>query len=449
MVKLLPPLFLLLLTGCTSSGVVKNVAKLDVPGSEQPYAFASVTSRSSGGGVGLILAFSGGGTRAAALAYGVMQELRDSVVFVDGRERRLLDEIDIISSVSGGSFTSAYYGLYGEGLFEDFEDVFLKRDVQHQLTMTVLNPLHWFGSTGRTERAVGIYQKEIFHDKTFADMQARGGPAIIINASDLEYGVRFSFVQDYFDLLCSDINSFPVARAVTASSAVPILFNPVAVENFPGCEREQARFHRLVDKHEDDLDPVLREVVRGVKTYESKDRRQYVHFVDGGITDNLGLRAVYEMIEVTGGARSFMQRYNRKPPSRLIVISVDASTDPVLEMGQSLKKPSLEESIGAMSSVQLHLYNAATLDLMGRALKRWSQELSTPQQTVDPYFINIGFNDIQQQEALDYFNSVPTSFVLTDEQVDRLIVAGRELLRNNAEFQRLMDGLQRDSVAVP
>jgi len=171
--------------------------------------------------------------------------------------------------------------------------------------------------------------------------------------------------------------------------------------------------------------------------------------VDGGITDNLGLRAVYEMIEVTGGARSFMQRYNRKPPSRLIVISVDASTDPVLEMGQSLKKPSLEESIGAMSSVQLHLYNAATLDLMGRALKRWSQELSTPQQTVDPYFINIGFNDIQQQEALDYFNSVPTSFVLTDEQVDRLIVAGRELLRNNAEFQRLMDGLQRDSVAVP
>ena len=39
-------------------------------------------------------------------------------------------KIDVIGSVSGGSFTSAYYGLYGEGTFDDFEGRFLKRDVQ-------------------------------------------------------------------------------------------------------------------------------------------------------------------------------------------------------------------------------------------------------------------------------------------------------------------------------
>jgi NTE family protein len=78
----------------------------------------------------LLVSFSGGGTRASALAYGVLQELRDTQVSVAGKRERLLDEIDVITSVSGGSFTSAYYGLYGDRIFEDFEERFLRRNVQ-------------------------------------------------------------------------------------------------------------------------------------------------------------------------------------------------------------------------------------------------------------------------------------------------------------------------------
>src|SRR5512139_2845908 len=60
----------------------------------------------------LMLSFSGGGTRAAAFSYGVLETLRDTVVAVRGQEKRLLDEVDWISGVSGGSFTAAYYGLF-------------------------------------------------------------------------------------------------------------------------------------------------------------------------------------------------------------------------------------------------------------------------------------------------------------------------------------------------
>jgi NTE family protein len=61
----------------------------------------------------LCLALSGGGTRAAALAYGVMRRLDEVTITWKGKERRLLDELDCISSVSGGSFTAAYYALFG------------------------------------------------------------------------------------------------------------------------------------------------------------------------------------------------------------------------------------------------------------------------------------------------------------------------------------------------
>ena len=62
------------------------------------------------------------------------------------------------------------------------------------------------------------------------------------------YGVRFSFVQEYFNLLCSDLSSFPVARAVTASSAVPVLFNPVVVENYRACKETKPEWLAEVEK---------------------------------------------------------------------------------------------------------------------------------------------------------------------------------------------------------
>ena len=98
---------LLLLSGCASYGVIDNT-ELTAESSAQPYSIKEIYGRGGSGDIGLTLAFSGGGTRAAALAYGVLEELRDTTVMIDGQPRRLLDEIDTISSVSGGSFSSAY-----------------------------------------------------------------------------------------------------------------------------------------------------------------------------------------------------------------------------------------------------------------------------------------------------------------------------------------------------
>lgn len=434
-------LALLVVSGCASYGVVDNRPQ-KVADTHQGYSIRSGGGSGWGSGdVALLLAFSGGGTRAAALAYGVLEELRDTTVVIDGKPRRLLDETDIISSVSGGSFTSAYYGLYGDRIFEDYEDAFLRRNVQGRLIRGLLNPLEWFSRAGRTEMAIKLYEEHVFHGATFEDMKREGSPLVLINASDLGYGVRFSFVQEYFNLLCSDISDYPVARAVTASSAVPVLFEPVVVENYQACKKEKPAWLLAAEKRATG-DPEMTLAVDGLNSYFKKDRRQYAHFVDGGITDNLGLRAIYEIIEISGGARVFVEKkLERKPPRRLVVISVNASTDPEPQMDVSNKQPSLKETIGAMSDVQLHRYNVATLELMRKSVKRWAKDLSTPGRPATPYFIQVGFRDVQEPEQLRFFNQVPTSFSLSDEQVDKLIAAGRELLRNNPDFRRFLAGL--------
>jgi NTE family protein len=187
--------------------------------------------------------------------------------------------------------------------------------------------------------------------------------------------------------------------------------------------------------------PQLAHVVEGLGSYALKDQRRYIHLVDGGITDNLGLLAIYEMIEVAGGAKRFLDSLGGVPAPRFIVLSVNASTTPQYDIELTNRVPSLEDTINLVTDVQVHRTNAATLELMQNSIRRWSAEVATPETPVEPYFVEIDFNGIPQPERRQYFNQIPTSLSLNDEQVDHLIAAGRELLLNHPDFRRFIHDL--------
>ncbi len=113
----------------------------------------------------------------------------------------MLDEIDSISSVSGGSFTAVYYGE----IFETYEQDFLGQSIQSMLLKRMLRPAHWFKALfsgfDRTEMAIDLYDRLVFKGATFADIPLDQRPYIEINATDLAAGQRFPFTQERFDLL--------------------------------------------------------------------------------------------------------------------------------------------------------------------------------------------------------------------------------------------------------
>jgi len=186
------------------------------------YRLASLASNDTSSDMLVVVAFSGGGTRSAALSLGVLKGLRDTAVHSGGRDRRLLDEIDIISSVSGGSMIAAYYGLHREGVFTDFETDFLRRDINAEVYGIYLLPWNWRWLVdplyGTNDAMQAIYDRHMYHGATFADLQQRGRPLLLIQASDISFGTVFTFTQDQFDVLCSDLSRMPVARAVAASA---------------------------------------------------------------------------------------------------------------------------------------------------------------------------------------------------------------------------------------
>ena len=439
-VLVLLALLALLPTGCATWRA--TTLPLDQIDLDRGYRPRTILDSRKLGNVALVVTFSGGGTRAAALAYGVLEELRDTQIEVDGKLTRLLDEIDVISSVSGGSFTSAYYGLHGDRLFEDFEERFLKRNIERGLLLRIFTPRNLFRLMfpffDRSSLAIDYYDDKIFDGARFSDLEAAGGPLIQINSTDLSAGSQFTFIQPQFDLLCSDLSTLNIARAVTASSAVPVVFPAITFANRAGsCDYQKPEWmvEGLAGRLED---PRRFQIASEAAAYLDREETPYIHLVDGGIADNLGVRGPLNNVISRGGIIQLFEQLGADRPRHLAFIVVDASTKPDRSFVSLPGAPSLAALLGSVTDTQIHRYNFETLALLDESMKRFAIDLSTESQPLNPHMILVAEYEIHDPDEREFFGEVPTSLGLDEETVDRLIQIGRRLLRQSAEFQALV-----------
>lgn len=209
----------------------------------------SITINGASKRIGLTL--SGGGFRAAAFHLGVLRELR---------ARKLLDKIDLISCVSGGSIAGAFLALHWhDPLALDKLDRYLatRSIAVGSVIGGTLDPFHT-----RLDKLAETYERDLFHGKKLGDLAE--GPRIYLNSTNLATGNMFSFIAgargksemgDY-ELGFVEAPHFPIARAVAASSAFPPVFPPLRLDE---------------------------------KVYKHAAQCDYVTLSDGGVYDNLGI----------------------------------------------------------------------------------------------------------------------------------------------------------------
>src|SRR5262249_29387652 len=193
----------------------------------------------------ILMTFSGGGSRAAALAEAVLGELAaTSYPAADGRHV-LTEDVKLISSVSGGSVTAAWFGLHRQsghqdGDLDQLRSQFLTRDNMAELELDAVNPVTWLGLvTGkfsRIEALETLLDQRLFNHARLAELNQRGNPYIILNTTDMAGGEPFALAPRRFDDVCSNHDALPVATAVSASAAFPILLTPVDFRDYSvGC----------------------------------------------------------------------------------------------------------------------------------------------------------------------------------------------------------------------
>jgi len=388
------------------------------------------------------LAFSGGGTRAAAFAYGVLEELH--AIHLPGQNHRtLLNEVDVISSVSGGSVTAAAYGLYGDRVFEVLEPAFLKRNVQRTLALQTLNPLRWpmlWSSTyGRSDLAADFYDQILFRGATFEILRTNGSPYLVINGTDLTTGTRFDFTQHSFDLIHSDVSKFSLASAVAASSAVPGALTPITLNNYAGGQAIELE-DWIQNSLQQDAGRMTRRS-RVLNSYLDATNRPYLHLVDGGVSDNLGLLPLIDYVHSIPLSPKRQTNLAGLKARKIVFISINAYASPDRDWDRRETPPGSLTTAAAAAGHTLDQRTLDTVDYLREGLERLRTRVEI-RDDVEIYPIFLSFTNFREQKQQHFYLNLPTSFVLPGTDVDKLREAGRELLHDNPEFQRLLKDLQ-------
>jgi NTE family protein len=401
-------------------------------------------------------AFSGGGTRASALAYGALRELARQRIRWEGKEKRLLDELDVIYALSGGTFTGAYYALFGDRIFQDFESRFLRKDWESELRKRILrSPSNWFRLWspyyGRAHIMADLLNEALFEGKTYGDLvRQRSRPGLLVHASDMATLARFEFRQPQFDAMCSDLSQLPIAYASAASAALPLVLSPITFKNYAGQCGYQPPPWLLEASNSKNM--FQRQRAKELLSFIDIEKRPYVHLLDGGLSDNVALRGILEGVSVMGGIESVFKGIRVKQVKKLVILAVNAETSPDVMDYRSDEIPVFSRAFSSLVDIPINRYSADTLLLIRFAVEMWRKNLLALPEGVETvlardaeiYFINMSFSQVEDAAEQQYLMKIPTTLYLTDEQIDRLFAAASRLIRSDPEFQRLMSDLQRN-----
>lgn len=405
------------------------------------------------------LSFSGGGTRAAAFSFGVLQEMER--IPVRGAQGPMIDRVEFISGVSGGSVIAAYYGLRKRAALADFRERFLLRNaeegLQTNLTLATLSR----AAAGGINDSTGFprwLDANLFQGATFRDLGATSRPQVWINASDIYNRTPFVFGSVAFGAMCSNLSEYPLANAVAASAAVPVAFAPVVIQTFPGKCNDRLPPWIVRARDNTNAPPMLSSFAKAISRYHDGSM-PYIKLLDGGLVDNYGLAGM------TIARLSSDTPYGPLSPRhavklrRALMLVVDAKTGlsgnwiNTVEgpSGADLVKAAADTAIDASVAGSFTAFNATMNDWQG-ALIRWRCGLSAADRAkygagpgwncrdLKFYVGRIGFDQLERERAAD-LERVPTRFHLPPEQVDSVIEAGRDALRASPTFRSFAAGL--------
>ena len=360
----------------------------------------------------IFLSLSGGGLRAAAFSYGVLNALSE----MKTDDGTLIDDVALINSVSGSSMTAAWYGLHGREGLSRFGPEVLQPGYERYMRMSLINPRNLLrlmaGGVNGHEDFRDALDQHVFRGATFSDIYSRPGPEIRIQATDLYHGIAFPFAPSSFEALCSDLSKFSVADAVAASMAVPLVFAPTVVRTYPQACRPFAPMFDPMISPPPEAPLGVHAISRAVADYRGSDPH-FVKLADGGLTDNFGVTTLVN--ERVGFQSPYAPLTQREAVTirRLLLVMVDASQGPNGKWTVSEDGPTGLQAALAATNAAIDSASREAADSLGHLLEDWQQSLVKYRCSLTP-------DEVQRLGGPDPWNCADVKFAVARIAVDGL-----------------------------
>lgn len=292
------------------------------------------------------LAVSCGGSRAATFDAGALEVLAESPIQDGSARRSVLEKVQFMSSVSGGSLATAYYAarkppktrpiLDAHGLTETYRNFFAAYKTSMQLDFqrpALARQLLFFRALNPTKLAYSlseVWDSNFLDDTTFSTLyerERRGDcPRVILNGTLYNTGQRFAlttlapddFDYDFLELLIKNLTSPERPARVTPEGLAIIKrsleqskrqFLPLTFERI-GADHRNLKLSLAV------ATSASFPSVVGPVTYDVDDKPPYYHIGDGGLFDNLRTESLTTL---------FLNKLPQGSSRRGLIIVVDTS----------------------------------------------------------------------------------------------------------------------------
>ncbi len=411
------------------------------------------------------LAFSGGGMRASAFAHGVLEALRDTTA-TPADPDGILSDVRLVTGVSGGSVTAAWFGLKGAEALNGYRERYLIQNAERYMATTVFNPVTIIrglsgGANGR--QTFGRFLDEtLFDGATFGDLQRRSQVKTWINASDVANQTTFLFSPETFDALCSDLSAYPIADAVAASAAFPLVFSAIPLKTHAGqCPYSEPDWLTAA-RHNPEATGAMKAHAAALESYAKGDPVRFVKLLDGGITDNFGTTGL--AVERARAQTPFapLTAAEAVKLRRLLFLVSDAGVQKDHSWTQKLKGPGGTQLAMAIAASAMASASRTGYDAMRLQLDNWQADLiayrcSLSLTTVRrlrgttrgwncrdlKFFVGeVSFRGLPAPMKAD-LDAIPTRLRLPVEQVDLAIAAGKMATQQNPDFNGFLRATDR------
>lgn len=442
---------LIFLSGCAARDVGPiNIASSAAP----PHAPDFITDSGDDGSTVVALSFSGGGMRASAFSYGVLTALDDLIIDEIPYRRSMVDNIRMISGVSGGAVVAAYFGYKGRDDYRDLDRRFLYQNPEAVMQTSMISPVAisraLSGGVNDRSSFARWLDRNLFDQARYSSFKWRNAPEVWINASDIFNRTPFLFTYDTFAALCSDLDQVSIADIVAASAAFPVVFSPLVLQT----KRERCHYEQPLWLTRALADPRhsirLQAFAEALNAYQYNTDLNYVRLLDGGLTDNLGITGFVLKRAAADTPHGPLSAEEAVKLRNFIFIIADAGRGQTETWGRDMKNLPITTLLTAATDTSMSAALRDEIDALRQAVAIWRDQLiryrcSLSQQTVRRIRGTVaGWNCREVNAIVEHLsfaslpldmtrelNLVPTRLHLPVDQVDKLVAGGRQAVAGN------------------
>ena len=166
----------------------------------------------------------------------------------------------------------------------------------------------------------------------------------------------------------------PLSRAAAASSAVPLVLSAVTLNNYGGsCQFAAPPWTQAFSDPETAPRPAARAVksLQELDAYQDAVHNPYIHLVDGGLADNLGIRGVLESLEELEALKMVGQPTPLDYVRRIVVFVVNSQSAPKTNWDKSARPPGDLAVMVKAAGVPIDHYSYEGIELLRDTMERW------------------------------------------------------------------------------